>query len=59
MLGLILVGYAFDILLLVLGSLSFIIGLFILLILIIGFGIRLGLGIFKVFRDFYVRTRSN
>lgn len=47
MLGLFLFGYAFDILLLVLGSLSFIIGLGILLILIVGFVLRLCLGLFK------------
>ena len=45
-LGLTLFGYAFDMLLLVLGSLSFILGLIILLILIIGFSIRLFLGLF-------------
>ncbi len=45
-LGLSLFGYAFDMLLLVLGSLSFILGLVILLILIVGFSIRLCLGLF-------------
>ena len=46
-LGLALFGYAFDMLILVLGSLSFILGLIILLILIVGFSLRLCLGLFK------------
>lgn len=59
MLGLVLLGYTVDMLLLVLGSLSFIIGIGILLVLIVGFSLRFAIGIFKTSYDYFTQDRSN
>ncbi len=59
MLGLVLLGYAVDMLLLVLGSLSFIIGIGILLVLIVGFSLRFAVGLFKTYYDHFTQDRSN